>query len=96
MAYLQVEDEIREIHDKLDRLEHATDGNIAEIKLLTERYIPASTASISHTLSGTQQILSDLAGTVHSLACQVYDLSARITLLERVIDHDLPPEVDPL
>jgi len=96
MDMQQISQEVRDLNDKTDRLEAAIDTIGAHLGQLRERDIPASTASIAHTLSGTQQIIADLAGTVHSLACQVYDMSARLTLLERVIDHDLPPEVDPL
>ncbi len=83
--------EIRELNDTTDRLEAAIDTIETHLGQVRERDIPAAMASISHTLSGVQEIQANLAGTVHMLAASLHDVSARLTLLERVIDADLPP-----
>ncbi len=83
--------EIRELNDTTDRLEAAIDTIGTHLGQMRERDIPAAAASLSHTLSGVQEIQANLAGTVHMLAASLHDVSARLTLLERVIDADLPP-----
>lgn len=92
----QIAQELRDTSNRLDRLEASIDQNITELRTVVERVLPGATASISHTLSGTQKILADLAGTLQSLAAQVYDMNDRLTVLERVIDSEMPPNLNPL
>ena len=88
----QIVTELRDLADRADRLEVSTDQNIAELRIMAERHIPAAVAQVRHTLSGTSEIVANLAGTVHSLAAQVHALTDRIVLLERVVDQGLPPD----
>ncbi len=91
MDIKQLASELRELNDTQDRFEAALDGLLADYNQLREREIPASTASVSHTMAGVQHLQANLAGTVQMLATQLHDMTARLTLLERVIDADLPP-----
>jgi len=86
----QLAQEIRELHDQGDRQEAAIDTIGTHLGQLAERGIPAAVADVRHTLAGTNELLSNLAGTVHSLAMQLHSMNDRLTLLEQVIDADLP------
>ncbi len=79
----QIATELRELIDRLDRLEVRTDQNIAELHIVTERLIPASVADIGHTLMGVNELLAGVAGTTAKLASQFASLTDRVTLIEK-------------
>ncbi len=96
MRYTDLLQEIRELNDKSDRLEAAIDTVATTCQRLGDRAAPASIAQLRHELDGAVGTLGKLAGTVEHLAAQLYSVTDRLTLLERVIAHDLPPEVGEL
>ncbi len=91
MDIVHLASEVRELNDITDRQQVGLDELHVIFAQLRERDIPAAAASLSHTLSGVQEIQANLAGTVHMLAASLHDVSARLTLLERVIDAAAPP-----
>lgn len=88
----QIVQEIRDLHDKMNRAEANIDQLYDGQRVIAEREIPSSVAAVSHRLTGALELLSDIASTGHKLAIQITSMNDRLTLLEQVIDADLPPE----
>jgi len=87
----QIAQEIRDLNDLTDR-QHVQLDHLATLVLnLTERGVPAAVADVSHRVTGIMELVVDLAGTTQKLAVQIHSMNDRLTVLERVIDAELPP-----
>lgn len=77
----QITQEIRDLNDRLDRLDVAIDECITRIDLVHERAIPTATADLKHAQTGLSALLVNQAGTLQKLALQVSHLTDEIQLL---------------